>query len=104
RALKTFTGQATFTQVLDTHTLLQAVYTLGYSDGYLSSPYRYIGVGSWNGACGGPLDEAPVMIGGGLAGPEGLEYCLPEKNPDERLRHAFVLRGARALGDDFSLG
>jgi hypothetical protein len=100
RALKTFTGQLTFTQVLDAQTLLQGVYTLGYSDGFLSSPYRFIGVNSWNGACAGKLDEAPVRTGG----VGGLEYCLPEKNPGERVRHAFVLRAARALGDDFSLG
>ncbi|HKU40267.1 MAG TPA: DUF3570 domain-containing protein, partial [Polyangiales bacterium] len=92
RSLHTYNAQLTFTQVLDASTLLQGVYTLGYSDGYLSSPYRYIGIGSWNGSCG-----AGVMVGQG-----GNEFCLPESNPPERLRHAFVLRAARALGDSFS--
>ncbi|HKP59765.1 MAG TPA: DUF3570 domain-containing protein [Polyangiales bacterium] len=106
RSLQTFTGQLTFTQVLDPDTLLQGVYTMGYSDGYLSSPYRYIGLGSWNGACGSDIPGTSVPVGPSGTAPgqlEGLQYCLPEKNPDERLRNAFVLRGARALGDAFSL-
>ncbi len=97
RSLQTYTGQTTFTQILDPKTFLQGVYSINYSDGFQSSPYRYIGLGSWNGACGGPLDEAPVQ-----AGYDKLEYCLPENNPDQRTRHALVARVVRALGEQFS--
>lgn len=103
QSLQTFVGDLKFTQILDADTLLQGVYTLGYSDGYLSSPYRYVGIGSWNGACGGFLDEAPVTVGKLPDGSQGLEACFPEKNPDHRLRQAFVLRGSRAFGEHWSL-
>ena len=98
-SLTTYTGQLSFTQILDPKTFLQAVYSINYADGYQSSPYRYIGVGSWNGACGGP-PEVHVEIGS-LEAP-GLEFCLPEKNPEQRLRHAFVISAARALGETWS--
>ena len=97
RSLETFSGQLTFTQILDTETFLQGVYSLNYSDGFQSSPYRYIGVGSWNGACGGPLDESPVPAGVG-----SLEWCFPERNPEQRARHAVVARVVRALGSELS--
>lgn len=101
RSMNTYTGQATFTQVVDPNTLIQAVYSLNYGVGFQSSPYRYIGINSWNGACGGPLDVA-VPIGMTVPGVAGVEYCFPEKSPETRLRHAFVLSAARALGDSWS--
>jgi hypothetical protein len=90
RSLRTYTGQLTFTQVVDAQTLLQAVYSVGLYDGYQSSPYRYIGIGTYNGACPSKPPE-PLT-----------EWCLPEKSPDKRTRHAFVLSAGRALSDVIS--
>jgi Protein of unknown function (DUF3570) len=89
RTLRTFTGQLSFTQVVDSKTLLQAVYSIGYYDGYQSSPYRYIGVGTLDGGC------PPLLM-------QQTEFCFPEKNPEERLRHAFVLVAGRAFSDSIS--
>ncbi|HET6339944.1 MAG TPA: DUF3570 domain-containing protein, partial [Polyangiales bacterium] len=71
RTLKSVNAQATFTQVVDAKTLLQLVYSIGYADGYQSSPYRYVGVGTFDGGCPRPMQE----------------YCFPENNPAERMRH-----------------
>jgi hypothetical protein len=88
RSLRSYTGQLTFTQVVDTKTLLQATYSVSYNDGYQSSPYRYVGIGTVDGGC--PLKLMPT------------EWCFPENNPTIRLRNAFVLAAARALGDTLS--
>jgi hypothetical protein len=97
RTLRTYTGQLTFTQVVDAKTLLQAVYSIGYYDGYQSSPYRYIGVGTADGSCPKMRTEdgKPLFLG-------ETEWCFPEKNPEERLRHAFVLVAGRAFSDSIS--
>jgi hypothetical protein len=92
RGTNAFTGQVGLTQVIDPQTLVQAVYEVGYADGYLASPYRYVGVGTPNGLCNSP------------GGSGGIEYCLPEHNPDERMRHAVFLQGRRALSESTSLG
>jgi hypothetical protein len=92
RPTQSYTAQVSFTQVLDPRTLIQGIYELGYADGYLASPYRFVGIGSPDGTCNG------------AAGPGALEYCVPEANPDERLRHAFLLQFRRALSDDISIG
>lgn len=83
RTLRSVNAQATFTQVVDAKTLLQGVYSIGYADGYQSSPYRYIGLGTFDGSCPQPMQE----------------WCPPENNPSERIRHAFVLAIARAFSD-----
>lgn len=83
RTLRSVNAQATFTQVVDAKTLLQAVYSFGYADGYQSSPYRYVGVGTFDGSCPRAMQE----------------YCFPENNPSERLKHAFVLALGRAFSD-----
>jgi hypothetical protein len=92
RSQNAVSAQVELTQLLDPNTLVQAVYELGFAQGYLASPYRFVGVGSFNGICGG------------FAGPGGLEYCVPETNPDERLRHAALVRLKRALGEAVSMG
>lgn len=76
-----------FTQVLDPHTYLQLVDEPGYSHGYLSSPYRFVGLGSEDGSCR-----------------EAARDCLRENNPDARWRNAVALIGRRALSETFSTG
>jgi hypothetical protein len=92
RPTQSYSLQASYLQVLDPRTLLQFVYELGYADGYLASPYRFVGIGSPDGTCHAP------------GGPGSLEYCVPEANPDERMRHAVLVQFRRALGADISLG
>lgn len=79
--------RASFTQVFDRDTLAQLIYEIGQAQGYLASPYRYVGIGGSDASCRGT-----VM------------YCVPETNPDSRLRHALAARGRRALGYAFSVG
>lgn len=86
RRATTLGMRAAFTQVLDENTLVQALYDLSSISGYQSSPYRF------------------VPIGGELICAAGVTHCLPERSPEQRLRHAFALRGRRALGPEFSVG
>jgi hypothetical protein len=87
RPVQNLSARLGFTQVLDTKTFAQVVYEVMNAHGYNSSPYRFIGVDTTNGLCG------TTAI-----------YCVPESNPNERLRHAVALNIRRALGDKFSLG
>jgi hypothetical protein len=77
-------ARLTYTQVLDTRTVLQGAYELIHGGGYMASPYRFVGVGG-DGRCGGTA-----------------QLCVPETHPDARTRHALVLRGRRALGERVS--
>jgi hypothetical protein len=86
RAAQTFGLRASFTQIIDRRTLVQALYDLSYVHGYQGSPYRFVAVGG-DGICGG---FAP--------------FCLPEREPNRRVRHALALRGRRALGARWSAG
>jgi len=85
RPLTRLGGRLGYTQVLDPQMVLQVAYELGYAEGYLASPYRFVGLGG-DGRCGG-----------------SAELCVPETHPGERLRHAVVLRARRALDDHVSL-
>ncbi len=76
------------TQILDPSTLVQLQYELSHARGFLSSPYRFIGIGSDDATCRG----------------SSVLYCVPETSPDLRVRHAIALSGRRALGDAFSVG
>jgi hypothetical protein len=86
RPLTSFGTRLGFTQVLDPKTVLQASYDLAHFSGYQSSPYRYVGIGG-DGRCHG---SAPM--------------CVPEREPDQRLRHAVVGRVRRAFTDELSAG
>jgi hypothetical protein len=92
RATKSLNGALSFTQVLDANMFVQLAYEAIYADGFLSSPYRFVGIGSADGSCTG------------MAGLMLLEFCLPENNPTERLRHALVVQGRRALSETLSSG
>ncbi len=86
RGLGTVGGRATYTQILDPHTILQGSYEVARRDGYLASPYRFVGVGG-DGLCAG-----------------SAVLCLPESHPGLRTRHAFAARFRRSLGGAGSLG
>jgi hypothetical protein len=81
-------ARVAFTQVLDPDTLVQGVYEIGRAEGYLASPYRFVGIGSDDGTCGGA----------------GVFDCVPEINPERRLSHAMALRVRAALTDALSIG
>ena len=86
RDIATLGGRVTFSQILDPRSVVMATYEFTRREGYQSSPYRYVGLGG-DGICAG-----------------SAVFCLPEVHPDIRLRHAAVVRGRRAIGDDHSLG
>lgn len=86
RSLDTFDLRLSGTQILDERTWLQAVYELGFSDGYLASPYRFVAIGAPDATCRTPTAE-----------------CVRETLPDERLRHALALHGRRALSETWAL-
>jgi hypothetical protein len=87
RALRNASARFGLTQLLDTETFVQVVYEVMSASGYNSSPYRFAGIGTFDGRCRG-----------------AAFYCIPEANPSERLRHAFVLNARRALGEHLSAG
>ena len=82
----TLISGVSLTQVLDPDTIIQALYDITLVRGYQASAYRYVSFGS-EGPCG---ELAP--------------FCLPERAPRERLRHAMSLRARRALSTLFSVG
>jgi hypothetical protein len=86
RSLTTLDGSLSYTQVLDPMMLLQLTYELAHNIGYQSSPYRYVGVGGPGFGC------------------VGATFCLPERVPSQRTRHALALLIRRALSESFSAG
>ena len=74
---------ASWTQVFGKRTIGQLSYTFSYNDGYQASPYRFV----------------PVVS----ASDGSTEYKLPETDPQERIRHAFVAALNRHLGQDSAL-
>lgn len=86
RALDTFGGRLSFTQVIDPQTLAQLTYELAHVDGYQASPYRKVGLGGTGFGC------------------VGASLCLDEHEPGVRTRHAAALVVRRAVSETFSLG
>ena len=87
RDLHTFNLGASGTQIIDPLTWVQLVYEVSYANGFLSSPYRFVGVGNASKSCR----------------PAGA-VCVPESLPDERFRHAIALGARRALSERWALG
>lgn len=81
-------ARAAFTQAIDAQTLVQGVYELGRAEGYLVSPYRFVGIGSDDGTCRG----ADVFD------------CVAESSPEQRILHAMALRVRAALAEALSVG
>lgn len=85
RPLTVFGGRLGYTQVIDAEMVVQAAYELSHAEGFLSSPYRFVGIGG-DGRCGG-----------------SAELCVPETHPGARTRHAIVVRARRALSEEVSV-
>ena len=114
KSVGTLGGRLSFTQVLDTKTLMQAMYEMSRVKGYQASAYRYVPIGG--GACTTGADEPPAMpastvpVAGMpaatmpvLAMPVLSPLCVPEASPDLRLRHALGVEVRRALGGEWSV-
>jgi len=71
------------TQVIDRKTLLQANYSIGYSKGYLTDPYKLVAY--LNNVDLVPVSDNPYFY---------------EKRPNTRLTHAFYLQLIRDFDDD----
>jgi hypothetical protein len=93
RATTTFGGRLSFTQVLGVGTLAQLMYELARVDGYQASPYRWVPIGG---------DAECTAATRGQSGLSTL--CVPEANPNERLRHAASIEFRQALSEVLSLG
>lgn len=99
RATDMLTASASFTQVLDTETLVQLIYELTSQDGYLSSPYRFVRIADDEGAIPSTCEYPTTTYV-----PRTLRGCVPENNPSRRLRHAAALLARRALSTSLSVG
>lgn len=86
RALTTFDGSLSYTQVLDPAMFMSLTYEVAHNSGYQSSPYRYVGVGGTGFGC------------------VGASFCLPEYVPPDRTRHALAALIRRAFSETLSLG
>lgn len=91
RPANNLSARLAFTQVLDPDTFIDLTYEITRQAGYLSSPYRYVRFAS-------SVDQLPRTCITPVWG------CLPENNPNSRLRHAVAVSGRRAFGDAFSMG
>lgn len=69
RSLLNFGVAASWTQAFTPKTIGQLSYTFSYSDGYQASPYRFVRVEAIDGS---------------------TRFKVPETDPNERYRHAFV--------------
>ncbi len=76
------------THVLNRYTLLQANYTISYSSGYLTDPYKIVPVIDPN--TGLPTANNP---------PDTFPYIY-EKRPSNRLKQAVKLTGITSIGKD----
>jgi hypothetical protein len=81
-----FGARVGFRQLLDGQTIAELRYEIRYAHGFLSNPFAYVG------------------IRGSGAGCVGAILCIPERNPDARLGHAFALFVRRALTATVSIG
>jgi hypothetical protein len=86
RALTTFDGALSYTQVLDPVMFMSLTYEVAHNRGYQSSPYRYVGVAGTGFGC------------------VGASFCLPEYVPPERTRHALAVLIRRGFSEAISLG
>jgi hypothetical protein len=88
----TLGGRLSFTQVLSSTTVGQAIYELTRAAGYQASPYRFVGIGG-DGQC--------TSSTGDMTGTATL--CVPEVAPHTRLRHALGVELRQALGKETAL-
>lgn len=82
-----FGARIGFQPWLDARTVGQVTYELQYATGFLGSPYNFVGLG-------GPRDITCT----------GADLCVPEQLPHQRMQHAVVLQGRRAVSEFASIG
>jgi hypothetical protein len=87
RSLDVHSIDASWTQVLGPRTLLQAGYSFQLASGYQASPYRFVHIEQGMTSCPNP----PICS------------SVPETDPNDRYRHAFVLGLKRHLFQDSAL-
>lgn len=108
RDLVTVGGRVSFTQVLDVDSLAIIMYEPQFVSGFQSSAYRRVAIGGNLANCWGPPEpprvDGKAVIDPSTAGVMRAPLCTEEANPEQRLRHAFAIRGRRALGDHMSMG
>jgi hypothetical protein len=96
RGAQTLGGRLSFTQLIDPKMLVQVMYDVSAQDGFLSSPYRFVAI---------ELDSSATGVTDARCPRNGTFYaCLPESNPNQRLRHAFGVHVRRALSTAISAG
>ena len=86
RDLVTAGTRASLTQILGPRMFAQLTYELAYLSGYQASPYRFVGTGGTGFGC------------------KDASSCQPEREPDQRYRHALAALVRRALTQDLSIG
>ena len=91
RGTSLLSARVALTQVLDPDTYVQGVYELTRQEGYLSSPYRFVRIA-------GAAEEPPRTC------VLPVSSCLPENNPEGRLRHAAAVSARHALSWSISAG
>jgi hypothetical protein len=99
RDASTLGALASFTQVIDTKSFAQLIYDVSRQQGYLSSPYRFVRFAS----DAGQLPSSCVYQAAATGG-SPVMMCVPERNPELRLRHAIAIQARRALTETASLG
>ena len=80
------------TQVVDSHTLLQANFSTGTTSGYQTDPYKIVAV--VDPVTGLPDNTALLNVNAGA-----LPYVY-EKRPDSRQRNNLFLKGVHSFGED----
>ena len=74
-------------QVIDRYSLFQVNYSVSYSDGYLTDPFKVISV----------VDNNGVPVFAGHVTQPGLPTVVYENRPDTRLKHSLYGQYKRAL-------
>jgi hypothetical protein len=83
RSLTVHTINAAWTQTLNRATIMQISYSFAGNFGYQASPYRFV-----------RIENGDLTM---------TDFKVPETDPDQRFRHAFVAGLNRHLGKDSSL-
>ncbi len=92
-SLHSHSAEVSLTQVVDTKTLVRAVYSLTHQRGYLEKPYRSVPI--FDAAALRLLEDNGVALGLDNFDMHRLAFKPAEEVPDSRTRHAAALRALR---------
>ena len=90
-SLQSHSTEIGLTQVLTPNTLVRAVYTLTFQDGYMEKPYRSVPI--FDAVALQQLKDNNVQLNLDNFDLHRLPFKPTEEVPDTRLRHAAALRG-----------